>query len=116
MDRGAWQATIHGVARVGHNLATKRKRKKKKDRQTWIYSSMILRQGSRVRWPPQQHLKRPVSSAAERQIQLNRVQARVVIEVHRAQNLHSGSFISTCMTLSMSTSLNCTIGASFASA
>ena len=23
MDRGAWQATIHGVARVGHNLATK---------------------------------------------------------------------------------------------
>jgi len=23
MDRGAWQATIHGVARVGHDLATK---------------------------------------------------------------------------------------------
>ena len=23
MDRGAWQATVHGVARVGHNLATK---------------------------------------------------------------------------------------------
>jgi len=23
MDAGAWQATIHGVARVGHNLATK---------------------------------------------------------------------------------------------
>ena len=22
-DRGAWQATIHGVARVGHDLATK---------------------------------------------------------------------------------------------
>ena len=22
-DRGAWQATIHGVARVEHNLATK---------------------------------------------------------------------------------------------
>ena len=22
MDRGAWQATVHGVARVGHNLAT----------------------------------------------------------------------------------------------
>ena len=22
-DRGAWQATVHGVARVGHNLATK---------------------------------------------------------------------------------------------
>ena len=23
MDRGAWRATVHGVSRVGHNLATK---------------------------------------------------------------------------------------------
>ena len=23
MDRGAWWATAHGIARVGHNLATK---------------------------------------------------------------------------------------------
>ena len=23
MDRGAWQATVHGVERVGHDLATK---------------------------------------------------------------------------------------------
>ena len=23
MDRGAWQATVRGVARVGHDLATK---------------------------------------------------------------------------------------------
>ena len=23
MDRGAWQATVHGVARVGHDSATK---------------------------------------------------------------------------------------------
>ena len=23
MDRGAWQATAHGIARVGHDLATK---------------------------------------------------------------------------------------------
>ena len=22
MDRGAWQATVHGVERVGHDLAT----------------------------------------------------------------------------------------------
>ena len=22
MDRGAWRATVHGVTRVGHNLAT----------------------------------------------------------------------------------------------
>ena len=23
MDRGAWRATVHGVTRVGHDLATK---------------------------------------------------------------------------------------------
>ena len=23
MDRGAWRATVHGVARAGHDLATK---------------------------------------------------------------------------------------------
>ena len=23
MDRGAWQATVYGVAKVGHDLATK---------------------------------------------------------------------------------------------
>jgi len=23
MDRGAWQATVHGVSRVGHNLVIK---------------------------------------------------------------------------------------------
>ena len=23
MDRAAWQTTVHGVARIGHNLATK---------------------------------------------------------------------------------------------
>ena len=23
MDRGAWQATVRGVSRVGHNLVTK---------------------------------------------------------------------------------------------
>ena len=23
MDRGTWQATVHGVTRVGHNLGTK---------------------------------------------------------------------------------------------
>ena len=24
MDRGVWQATVHGVTRVGHDLVTKR--------------------------------------------------------------------------------------------
>ena len=23
MDRGAWRVTVHGISRVGHNLATK---------------------------------------------------------------------------------------------
>ena len=23
MDRGVWRATVHGIARVGHNLVTK---------------------------------------------------------------------------------------------
>ena len=23
MDRGAWRVTVHGIARVGHDLATK---------------------------------------------------------------------------------------------
>ena len=27
MDRGAWQATVHGVTRVGHDLATKEREK-----------------------------------------------------------------------------------------
>ena len=25
MDRGAWQATVHGIARVRHDLATKQR-------------------------------------------------------------------------------------------
>ena len=28
LDRGAWRATVHGVARVGHNLATKQREEK----------------------------------------------------------------------------------------
>ena len=27
MDRGAWQAIVHGVTRVGHDLATKEREK-----------------------------------------------------------------------------------------
>ena len=29
MVRGAWQATVHGIARVGHNLATKQQKQMK---------------------------------------------------------------------------------------
>ena len=29
MDRGAWQATVHGIAKVGHDLATKPPTKRK---------------------------------------------------------------------------------------
>ena len=38
MDRGVWQATVHGTIRVGHNLATK---------------------------PPPEGLKRPLEEAEE---------------------------------------------------
>ena len=32
MDRGAWQATVLGIASVGHNLATRdRKRERERD-------------------------------------------------------------------------------------
>ena len=34
MDMGAWQATVHGVARVRHNLVNKQKHK--------VQSSMFL--------------------------------------------------------------------------
>ena len=27
MNRGAWQVTVHGIARVGHDLATKQQYK-----------------------------------------------------------------------------------------
>ena len=35
MERGAWWATVHGVARVGHDLATK-------EREGWIGCHRIL--------------------------------------------------------------------------
>ena len=29
MDRGAWQATVHGIARIGHDLATKERERER---------------------------------------------------------------------------------------
>ena len=29
MDRGAWQATVHGITRVGHDLATNQTKQNK---------------------------------------------------------------------------------------
>ena len=31
MDRGAWQATVHGIARVRHNLVTKEREREELD-------------------------------------------------------------------------------------
>ena len=31
MDRGAWRAIVHGVARVGHDLATKERDRRTKE-------------------------------------------------------------------------------------
>ena len=37
MDRGAWQFTVHGIARVGHNLETKPSQKRLVIRSYYIY-------------------------------------------------------------------------------
>ena len=34
VDRGAWQATVHGVARVRHNLVTKQQQQREKLKET----------------------------------------------------------------------------------
>ena len=50
MDRGAWQATVHGITRVGHDLVTKereREREREKERDD-ITSSSHLSQGSHL--------------------------------------------------------------------
>ena len=37
MDREAWQATVHGVERVGHDLATKQQQQEKQQQQQINY-------------------------------------------------------------------------------
>ena len=39
MDRGAWQATVHGVAIVRHNLATKER--EREDTVNQLHSSFL---------------------------------------------------------------------------
>ena len=34
MDRGAWQATVHGVEKVGHNFETKQQKQLAKTEET----------------------------------------------------------------------------------
>ena len=38
MDRGAWQATVHGVTRVGHDLVTKQPTIREKNLKKNIYT------------------------------------------------------------------------------
>jgi len=42
MDRGAWQSTVHGVARVGHDLATKPPRPPKNVTQQIKHQSLLI--------------------------------------------------------------------------
>ena len=35
MDRGAWQAIVHGVTRVGHKLATKEREIHRERKSNW---------------------------------------------------------------------------------
>ena len=39
MDRGAWQAAVHGVERAGHDLATKPKKKRERNRASSVQFS-----------------------------------------------------------------------------
>ena len=41
MDRGAWQATVHGIERVGHDLATKQQ-------QLCLESTVLYRMSSNL--------------------------------------------------------------------
>ena len=44
MDRGAWQKTVHGVARVRHNLAIKDKREMLRSNRTFLKNYSSCRQ------------------------------------------------------------------------
>ena len=45
MDRGAWQAMVHGVAkRVGHNLLTKQKQQS--DKKDSFTRSLVIKESS----------------------------------------------------------------------
>ena len=53
MDRGAWRVTVHGVARVGHDLVTKERERER--HLGWI----IFRGGCSVRWRMLSNLSAP---------------------------------------------------------
>ena len=42
MDRGVWRATVHGVARVRHNLVTQQQQKDKKHPHAQLLSRIRL--------------------------------------------------------------------------
>ena len=46
MDRGAWQATIHGVARVGHDLATKPPLRQISLKCVWAFAGSVVETAS----------------------------------------------------------------------
>ena len=43
MDRGAWQATVHRITRVGHDLVTKPPLMLLTDSASWIYGLVQFR-------------------------------------------------------------------------
>ena len=60
MDRGAWQATVHGVVRVGHDLAIKPaprlKKKKGTKRVEWTnYKVLLYSTGNYIQCPVINH-------------------------------------------------------------
>ena len=60
MDRGAWQATVHGATRVGHNFVTKPPRGK---------GCSVTKPSYEVR-PHQPHVRLPVASGSQQRLVL----------------------------------------------
>ena len=49
MDRGAWQATVHGVTRVRHDLATKERERYRSQKSFYLYTFCEQRPGVQTR-------------------------------------------------------------------
>ena len=62
MDRGAWQAIVHGVSRVGHNLVTRPPLGTYGDKLGWRRPGLERSQGQ------EQEVQRPTIRGLESQV------------------------------------------------
>ena len=60
MDRGAWQATVLGIARVGHDLASKQQQKRRFTLQkTNVMEKKTLKAREKLTLPKRKHYNGP---------------------------------------------------------